>query len=342
MKKNAIFTLITLIFAFALTSCSCNPNLISDSTEMTSNVLENDMDYDLYNVSLGPNFTESSTESTIFKIPIDDSDDIILKNEIFEKSIDESVLIGKKNLSAKLIKVETHSIYGNKRFYVSQNDNVKFWKYDDFDHFGIDAEYGEIISEYPKPYLTENDFINHIDSFLSLYLNLTDYTDYKRNIITRIGIDSENGYWTENHNGFYKTISNEKNIPVSSHKENVLSYEVEYIKEYEGIRTQDRIWIQCDESGNITDFSYYNYDVDWSCIDLNYTNANNLVTHYIPKIINTDYCELSDYEISYMSLAYKNNEVILTATVKLDLILKDPIFENHQLTKACIIRFSPS
>lgn len=279
MKKIMILILLIIIVAFS--SCSIKSEY---DIRLTSNIEGNVFD--------------DSIE--IYKI-----DEVL--TETIQEPVGETFKLGKKEISADLISKKFYTHKGQQNIYLSNDKKIEYRKNTDADIFCIRAKEDYILSRYVGMELTEEQLIEHVNSFLTTYIDMLEYGDYVYSCSTSVVIAKENAAWKEEKSEFY--------IAKNAY-ESVSSYKLEYQRYFNDLPTSDSIIIICDECGNITDFYYYKYDIDWNTSNFETDKITQSVQSFLNQNIQSDY-DILDYKIDSQCLVYIDQKIQLSLSVEI-------------------------
>lgn len=299
MKKYFTVCISCAIFiSFMLCSCSLESSTTSFANDIQSK------SNDLYSVAL-----YGDTESDIFKKEVYKYEtDKVIKSDVFEIPVEKDLQIGNFKTTANLVKSEQFENF-TKNTYLSIDNTKEYRINTDSTFFQILAKNDAVLSHIGDAKLTEDNLVKHVKAYIKDILGDVDYSKYTYSCSTFLNVHSENGSYGDTRDGF--AVSTNEN-------EELCSYKVKFVKYCNGIETIDKITVNCDKKGNITNFWRYNYDMDWDSVEIDQDKVTDSIVHYIQNNTLSKY-KVKDFEIESQTLTVKNGEVKLSVTVRLRL-----------------------
>jgi len=172
------------------------------------------------------------------------------------------------------------------------------------------------LSEYPYDVLTEENLIKHVRDYMSKFVDLDDFKDYKY-------CPKTGGWkiWEAGGAAGYEadSIIISPDINEDPHIE-VTSYTISYNKFVNGVRTEDRIECRCDANGNITGFFCYQYKFN---VDLHKFELVNIQKNIESFLKNESEYSVIDWEMKDIKIIYVGNKATLLATILANVVFTD-------------------
>ncbi len=240
-------------------------------------------------------------------------------------SEEKVINVGNCKINAKLMEERTYKNSGKQYIYQSNDGNIRYGLSETSDSFYIAAQNDVNLSEYDEDNLTEEKLINHVKSYIDKYIGKDYIAQYTYSCSTSVITVNDESAWRENKSGFY--ISDSKN-------EQIVYYNMEFIKYVNGMQTADRIEVQCDNYGNVKRFYFNKYDADWSSVTVDQTKVIESLESFLNRNINSEY-DIVSYEIQKQYLTYMQSKIYLSVDVGVTLNGND-----NELVVLCPLRIS--
>ena len=279
--KKAIFVIL-IISIIALSSCGSS-------------------DANCYNVEFGSGDYNSRFFKEEYNMKSENSETYD-ETENFTPPVKTTFFLGKCEITAYLTSISTYRD-GLRNCYQSKDGSIQYIKYVNSGVFYVLGEGATVLCPFKGRNLTEYTFLKHIKDYLSAYIDLDILDKYEYTCTTLLS--TESGANVDRREYFC--------VPKDD-TEIVKQYHIEYIKYSNGIKTSDSIVIVCDSNGDILEFRYYDYGVDWSTVKFDSKTVDKNAERFIDEAMKDEYSrgELTFYE---KMLVYRNSEIQVSVTL---------------------------
>ena len=254
----------------------------------------------------------SGIESGIFNNSIKLNTKDASTSEIINDSTETTFMLGKQTITADLVSkiVDNNSLKSIYKNYESKDKNITYSKSTNNDSFFIRAKNEKFLSSPDYKESTEENFLKFIRTYISSFIDVKLLDDYVYSCTTTMVVSIPDATWKESKNEFYIAQDD---------SETVTSYKVEYQKYCNNMPTADKIVVVCDKDWSITDFYYYQYNIDWNTVKFDNDMVYESVKKFLESNLNTDNT-LVDFNIQSQFLTLNNGEIELSVTA--EVILK--------------------
>lgn len=301
MKKISLFVLLLSI----LTLVSCSP-----------------IQGDMYEVRI-----TSNMEGDVFK----ESAEVYQTDEVstvkYDNPIESKIMFGKKEMVVSLTSTKKYTHKSNQNIYISNDKNTEYRKSIDNDSFTIQSKNDTVLAPFLHDTLTDQILKNSIIEYMSAYLDIDILNSYNYSCYTSVVVSKSNASWKETKEFFYLPKDN---------TESIMSYRIEFSKEYKEFKTSDNIMIVCNAKGDITGFYYYDHNVDWEEASFDQVKIKESINAYLEENLSKDY-DLCSYSVESQKLVYLDGEIQLSLAVEISLT-KD----NEEIVVLCPLLLSNS
>ena len=332
MTKRSIFMLVLLVLVITFVSCApVTSNCLDNEVDRVSESLEEQGDKQHEEPTIQSNGYSvkltSSIENGIFKEGAETAPPAEFSKESLLVPLEETIKIGQKEITADFTAVLHYTAKPDWNIYLSKSRDVEYRKNTCNDSFSIQSKGDIALSSFPDVSLTEESLINHINEFVSSYIDLNLFDDYIYSCSSSVAIVQSDAAWNEVKSMFY--------LP-QNETEKVRSYSIVYRKYSKNLKTEDEIVIQCNSNGDITMFGFYNCNANWEEVSFEDERVNRSVEKYLSDNMSTKYV-LAGYEIKSRCLIYANAEILLSLTVE-SILVRD----GEEITFLCELVVLPS
>lgn len=249
------------------------------------------------------------TEGKIFRdsASIYNIDQVTTKE--LDKPIETQIKIGQKDITANLMSIKEYAHSSNVNIYLSKDLNTEYRQSTNIGSFAIKSKNGTVLCSYEKNTMSEQAARNHIETFMSSYIDIDHLDGYAYKCTTSVVVATPTASWKETKDTFY--------LPQND-TEKVVSYTFEFCKYWQGFETSDRVAIVCDANGNITDFYFNEYNVNWDTATFEDNLIQDAIEDYLKNNISREY-KLLNYAIETQKLIYLDSKIQMMIAVELTL-----------------------
>ena len=228
---------------------------------------------------------------------------------IQEDATEKTVQIGAQQIVAKPVEIINYGDGSKSNVFQTMDGAVRYVIYDSNSEFRITANNGKSLKDFASAVLSEESLLEHIKSYICCFLPDFDFEKKVYSCTTSVDVSGEHSLWREDREQF--CIAEQEN-------EEVISYTISFVEHEQGIATEDRVEILCDELGNIKNFYYCEKGIDWSVVNVDQKKLSESISEFLEDGVKSEY-KPTGYTIVNQTLIHRGDKIQLAIPVEVTL-----------------------